>query len=62
MIPSMPVEDEKLLVKLDWNINDSHRANIVYNWNDGFQLSQSDGGSRNLSLSNHFYEQGAEMT
>jgi hypothetical protein len=62
MVPSMPVEDEKLLVKLDWNINDSHRANLVYNWNDGFRLSQSDTGSRSLSLSNHFYEQGAEMT
>jgi hypothetical protein len=62
MIPSMPVDDEKLLVKLDWNINDSHRANIVYNWNDGFRLSQSDSGSRNLPLSNHYYEQGAEMT
>ncbi|KAF7781920.1 hypothetical protein PRUB_b1292 [Pseudoalteromonas rubra] len=62
MVPSMPVEDEKLLVKLDWNINDSHRANIVYNYNDGFALSQSDSGSRELSLSNHFYERGAEFT
>ena len=62
MVPSMPVEDEKLLVKLDWNINDSHRANLVYNWNDGFRLSQSDQSGGQLPLSNHFYEQGAEMT
>lgn len=59
---SAPVEDEKLLVKLDWNINADHRASLVYNWNDGFSVSQSDGGSSNLSLSNHFYERGAELT
>jgi outer membrane receptor for ferrienterochelin and colicin len=59
---SAPVEDEKILVKLDWNINDQHRASLRYNWNDGFSLSQSDGGSSRLSLSNHFYERGAELT
>ncbi|WP_299080147.1 TonB-dependent receptor [uncultured Paraglaciecola sp.] len=58
---SMPVEDEKLLVKLDWNINEDHRAAFVYNYNDGFSLSQSDGGSSRLPLENHFYERGAEL-
>ncbi|MGS2721395.1 TonB-dependent receptor [Paraglaciecola aestuariivivens] len=58
---SAPITDEKLLVKLDWNINDQHRASLMYNWNDGFSLSQSDGGSSRLSLSNHFYERGAEL-
>ena len=62
LIPSLPVEDEKLLVKLDWNINDNHRANLVYNYNDGFSLAQSDSGSTRISLSNHFYERGAEFT
>lgn len=61
MVPSMPVSDEKLLIKLDWNINEAHRANFVYNYNDGFSLAQSDGGSTRLSLSNHFYERGAEF-
>ena len=59
---SAPVEDEKILIKLDWNINADHRASLVYNWNDGFSVSQSDGGSSRLSLSNHFYERGAELT
>ncbi|MEI8703780.1 TonB-dependent receptor [Pseudoalteromonas sp. B62] len=59
---SAPVEDEKILIKLDWNINDSHRANLIYNYNDGFTLSQSDTGSTRLSLDSHFYEQGAEFT
>ena len=61
MVPSMPVEDEKLLIKLDWNINDFHRASFTYNYNDGFSLAQSDEGSTRLSLSNHFYERGAKL-
>jgi len=62
LVPSIPVEDEKILVKLDWNINDSHRLNFVYNYNDGFEVDQSDEGSTRLALSNHFYERGAEFT
>lgn len=58
---SAPVEDENILLKLDWNISDMHRASLVYNWADGFSISQSDGGSSRLSLSNHFYERGAEL-
>ncbi|MEP1150943.1 MAG: TonB-dependent receptor, partial [Balneola sp.] len=61
MVPSIPVDDEKILVKLDWNINDDHRLNFVYNYNDGFEIGQSDEGSTRLSLSNHFYERGAEF-
>ncbi len=56
---NMPVEDEKLLLKLDWNINEAHRASFVYNYNDGFKLSQSDGWA--LTLDSHFYEKGAEL-
>ena len=54
--------DEKLLVKLDWNISDAHRMAFTYNWNDGENFTQSDGGSRNLEFSNHLYERGAELT
>lgn len=61
MVPSMPVEDEKILVKLDWNINEDHRASFVYNYNDGFSLAQSDADSNEIALSNHFYERGAEL-
>ena len=56
---NMPVEDEKLLLKLDWNINESHRASFVYNYNDGFKLDQSDEWA--LTLDSHFYESGAEL-
>jgi hypothetical protein len=62
LVPSVPVEDEKILVKLDWNINENHRLNFVYNYNDGFEIGQSDADSNELSLSNHFYERGAEFS
>lgn len=59
--PTLPVEDEKYVIKLDWQINDNHRAALTYNYNDGFSLSESDGGSSRLSFSNHYYERGAEL-
>jgi outer membrane receptor for ferrienterochelin and colicin len=58
----MDHSDEKLLVKLDWNISDAHRLAFTYNWNDGENFSQSDSGSRNIEFSNHIYERGAELT
>ncbi|WP_102797521.1 TonB-dependent receptor [Bowmanella denitrificans] len=58
---SAPVEDEKILVKLDWNINAEHRASLVYNYNDGYEIDQSDDSSQNLTLSNHFYKKGATL-
>ena len=61
VIPSAPNEDEKLLVKLDWYINDNHRAAFTYNYNDGFNITESDGDSTEFEFSNHFYERGAEL-
>lgn len=58
---SMDNGDEKLLLKLDWNISDQHRASFTYNYNDGFNIAQSDGDSDELEFSNHLYERGAEL-
>ncbi|MEM1381133.1 MAG: TonB-dependent receptor [Pseudomonadota bacterium] len=54
-------EDEKILVKLDWNINENHRAAFTYNWNDGFNTVQSDGDLDEFEFSNHLYERGSEL-
>ncbi len=54
-------EDEKLLVKLDWYINDNHRAALTYNYNDGFNIVESDGDLDEFEFSNHLYERGAEL-
>ena len=59
---SLPVEDEKYVVKFDWNINDNHRATLNYNYNDGFSWSEADGDANELEFSNHYYERGAELT
>lgn len=58
---SEPEEDEKLLVKLDWNINENHRLSYTYNYNDGYFIAQSDGDSNEFELRNHLYEVGAEL-
>ncbi len=36
---SAPEEDEKFLAKLDWNINDSHRASLAYQHTEGNELT-----------------------
>lgn len=58
---SAPNEDEKLLVRFDWNINDQHSAALTYNYNDGFNITESDDDADEYEFSNHFYERGAEL-
>ncbi len=60
---AIPVEDEKILVKLDWQINDDHNATFTYQDVTGNALvnqgnSQS---SQRLSLPSNFYERGNDM-
>ncbi|MEZ6029413.1 MAG: TonB-dependent receptor [Hyphomonadaceae bacterium] len=57
---SKAVEDEKFFGKIDWNINDRHRAAFTYTYNDGFNFSPSDNSSTQLSDGNHYYERGAK--
>jgi outer membrane receptor for ferrienterochelin and colicin len=61
VIKSLPVEDEKYTVKLDWEINIDHRASFTYNYNDGFSMSESDGDDDEFETSDHYYERGAEL-
>ncbi len=58
---SIPEEDEKLLVRLDWNINDAHRLSYTYNYNDGNFFAESDGDLDEFELQNHLYEVGTEL-
>ena len=37
-LASAPEEDEKILAKLDWNINDSNRASLAYQRTEGNEL------------------------
>ena len=58
---SDPAVDEKYLARLDWNINDRHRAALTYNYNKGLNLTESDSGSTNFEFGNHLYDRGAEL-
>jgi len=60
-INSLANEDEKVLIKLDWNINENHRAAFTYNYNDGFNFVESDGDIDEFEFSNHLYERGTEL-
>jgi len=61
-VASMPNEDEKLLVRFDWNVNDDHNAVLTYNYNDGFNITESDDDAVEYEFSNHYYQRGAELT
>lgn len=58
---SDPSIDEKYLARIDWNINDRHRAALTYNYNKGLNLTESDTGSTNFEYGNHLYDRGAEL-
>ncbi len=53
-------EDEKYMVRVDYNINDDHNFALIYNYYDGFQDRDSDGDSSEFEFANHFYTKGAE--
>ncbi|MCH7822932.1 MAG: carboxypeptidase regulatory-like domain-containing protein [Proteobacteria bacterium] len=53
-------ETEKYMVRVDWNINDTHNAALIYNFFDGFQDRDSDGDDNEFETSNHYYVKGAE--
>lgn len=56
---SLPEEDEKILAKVDWNINDDHRASFSYQRNEGNNIidasSSTSATPRTLSLLSNFY-------
>lgn len=53
---SIPVEDDKLLLKLDWNIAENQRASFTYNYNDGFTIAEADDDDDELEFRNHLYK------
>lgn len=58
---SASVDDRKILGKLDWNINDNHRATFTYNRNNGFNFTASDDDPDEYEFFNHYYERGAKL-
>jgi len=58
---AMAHEDEKLLARFDWNINDSQRAAFTYTYNDGFGNTGADRGQDEIEFSNHYYIRQTEL-
>ncbi|MGJ3232099.1 MAG: TonB-dependent receptor [Oceanicaulis sp.] len=56
---SNPSTDEKLFVKLDWEINTDHRLSATYNWNDGLNIVGSDTDADEFEYDTHLRERGA---
>jgi hypothetical protein len=48
-------EDEKILAKIDWNINNDHRLAVTYQSTEGEQTRNNDGSSGRLNLSSNWY-------
>lgn len=58
------IEDEKLLAKLDWRINDNHNAIFTYQYVDGNDLIGQGNStfSDRLGLPSNFYNRAEELT
>ncbi|MEM6534844.1 MAG: TonB-dependent receptor [Pseudomonadota bacterium] len=58
---SEAVDDEKYLFRLDWNINNNHRATATYLYNNSVTPTESDGDDNEFEFTNHLYARGAEL-
>jgi len=54
-------EDEKLVAKIDWNINDEHRASLTYQYNKGNRTRNTSSNDGELRLSSHWYNKSEEL-
>jgi len=55
------VDDEKLLLKLDWNINEDHRAAFTYQYNKGNSTRNQSTYDGELRLSSFWYNRIEEL-
>ncbi|NSY33329.1 hypothetical protein DS891_06910 [Pseudoalteromonas sp. JC28] len=55
------LEDEKYIIKLDWNINDYHRANFVYMFNEGNRTNNMTQKASELRLSTYWYNKSEKL-
>ena len=53
---SPQLEDEKILAKIDWNINDDHRASFTYQKTEGNSTRNTSSNAYELKLSTHWYD------
>ncbi|MCH2456217.1 MAG: TonB-dependent receptor [Idiomarina sp.] len=54
-------EDEKVLAKIDWNINNDHRLAVTYQSTEGQQTRNNGGSTGTLTLSSNWYSNTQEL-
>ncbi|MGI5308656.1 TonB-dependent receptor [Rheinheimera sp. WS51] len=59
---SPDTEDKNLLVKLDWNINDEHRAAFTYNLTEGNNVRNQSSDAYTLQLDTNWYNYQQDMS
>jgi len=60
-LPGLNEEDEKILLKLDWNINDDHRASFTYQNTTGNSIRPQNTSSSRFGLSSHWYNNSQDL-
>ena len=64
-LASAPEQDEKLLAKLDWNVNESHRASLAYQRTEGNELivntTNNNAGTNRLGAPSNWYDRAILM-
>lgn len=60
-LPGLNEEDEKILLKLDWNINDDHRAAVTYQNTTGNTIRPQHTNSYGYGLSSHWYNNSQDL-
>ena len=62
VLTSADEAEEKVLIKLDWEINDDHRAALTYQNTDGNSISSTGAGSSSYAFNDRYYERANELT
>lgn len=58
---SPETKEEKILLKLDWNINDFHRAALTYQKSEGNQINNTTDTPNTLKVASQWYDRSENM-
>ncbi|RMB13066.1 TonB-dependent receptor [Eilatimonas milleporae] len=63
-VPNLEEEDEKIFAKIDWNINENHRAFFSFQQTEGNEIQFTGNSQRDeeLALESHFYDRSEDLT
>jgi hypothetical protein len=61
-VNSINAKEEKILIKLDWQINNDHRSSLTYQNTDGSTISSSGLSNTSYAFDDRYYERSNELT